>query len=285
MKKLALVTPLRDEIENLEKIISSIQAQTTPIFIWVIVENDSTDGSQEYLQKLRSVENVTHLRILNLNMTDTAYGLGTKYASVVSEGFHYLKKHFDIDSLDYVGILDGDVSIESDYYRKLTDAFEKDLELGITSGVIYEDSGKLDLSNENWVRGGCRIWKRECFADTGYQIEPAEDTISASRAILNGWKVYTVKSAKAISRQVSTRVNYGYYGYAAYFRGHSLFYAVLKLIRLTLKLELGKGIKYLGRYVKCLIRREPRIGDKEVRRFFKSYLLRKYSSRPFFGRK
>ena len=44
---IALITPLKDEISNIDRFISHIESQTIPITCLIIVENDSTDGSKE----------------------------------------------------------------------------------------------------------------------------------------------------------------------------------------------------------------------------------------------
>ena len=38
VKKIAIVTPLRNEARNIEKLFDSISKQTTSVFSWVILE-------------------------------------------------------------------------------------------------------------------------------------------------------------------------------------------------------------------------------------------------------
>ena len=80
---IALVTPLKDEIDNIEKFFSNISSQSIPIKCLIIVENDSSDGSKEYLNKLTSIKNVEHFKLININFEDTSYRVGKKYATII----------------------------------------------------------------------------------------------------------------------------------------------------------------------------------------------------------
>ena len=72
--------------------------------------------------------------------------------------------------------------LEKNYFGKLLAEFKKDSSLGIVSGGIYYDNdGKLSLevTAKELPRGTGRIWKKECFLETGgYQVEPSPDSIS-----------------------------------------------------------------------------------------------------------
>ena len=58
MYKIALVTPVKDEIKNLPKLFESMEKQSINIYSWVIIQNNSTDGSKEYLEKIKCVDNL-----------------------------------------------------------------------------------------------------------------------------------------------------------------------------------------------------------------------------------
>ena len=67
-KKIVLVTPLKDEMENIDRLIESIAVQDSPIYAWIIVENGSRDGSKEYLDKVTNVSNVEHFIVINFSL-------------------------------------------------------------------------------------------------------------------------------------------------------------------------------------------------------------------------
>lgn len=274
---IALVTPLKDEINNIDTFLESIKNQSIPIKTLVIVENDSSDGSKEYLNKITKLNNIEQFKVININFKDTTYRVGKKYATIVNTGFQALKEEAFYNELDYIGILDCDVFPEKDYYKKLTSFLINNPKVGITSGLIFTQEGKQHIANQNWVRGGCRIWKKECFDEAGYQVAYTADTVSVALAHLKGWKTKTLKSAHVISREVDVRFsNSSEKGYHAYYRGHTLFYMLLKFIYITfIKGKIKTGLTLFTGYLKSMFIRRTRIEDKQLRKYFRYYMFNK----------
>lgn len=274
---IALVTPLKDEINNIDTFLESIKNQSIPIKTLVIVENDSSDGSKEYLNKITKLNNIEQFKVININFKDTTYRVGKKYATIVNTGFQALKEEAFYNELDYIGILDCDVFPERDYYKKLTSFLNKNPQVGITSGLIFTHEGKLHITNKDWVRGGCRIWKKECFDEAGYQIAYTADTVSVALAHLKGWKTETLKSAKVISREVDIRFsNSSEKGYHAYYRGHTLIFMIIRSIYIILiKRRLKTGASLLTGYIKAMKNKRPRIQDKDLKKYFRYYIFNK----------
>lgn len=274
---IALITPLKDELNNIDRFISHIESQTIPITCLIIVENDSTDGSKEYLEKIESIKNVEYFRVVHLSFDDKSYRVGKKYATIIKTGMNYLKELEVYNSLDFVGILDSDIFPENEYYEKLTNFLNDHSEIGITSGLIYTQEGKLHIANKNFVRGGCRVWKKKCLEESGYLIAHTADTVSLALAHLDGWKTETVKSARVTSREVNVRIANSYNkGYHAYYRGHTLIYVLFKALYFGLrKGEYKMGYEYLVGYLKSMRHQKPQIEDEKLRKYFKFYLYNK----------
>ena len=274
---IALITPLKDEMGNIDRFISHIESQTIPITCLIIVENDSTDGSKEYLEKIESVKNVELFKVVNLNFDDTSYRVGKKYATIIKTGMNYLEELDLYNSLDFIGILDSDIFPEKEYYEKLTKFLNDHTEIGITSGLIYTQEGKLHIANKNFVRGGCRVWKKKCLEESGYQIAHTADTVSLARAHLKGWKTETIKSARVTSREVNVRIANSYNkGYHAYYRGHTLIYVILKAFYFAvMKGEFKMGFEYFAGYFKSMLHQKPQIEDEKLKKYFKFYLYNK----------
>ena len=121
IKKIAIVTPLRNEIENIDKLFDALSKQTITIFSWVILENGSTDGSIEKLKNIKCPNNVEYLEILNLTKNSINYELGSNYARINNFGFNFLKQQDYYQQLDFIGILDSDIfwkkHIMKNYYQ------------------------------------------------------------------------------------------------------------------------------------------------------------------------
>jgi glycosyltransferase involved in cell wall biosynthesis len=279
--KIALVTPLKDEIDNIDNFLSSLKKQSISIHTLVIVENDSTDGSKEYLDKIKSVENIDHFHVVSMKFEDKTYRVGKKYATIIDKGFQFLKNRSSYNELDFIGILDCDVFPKQNYYEKLVSFLKNNPDVGITSGLIYTQNGRQHIASQNWVRGGCRIWRKKCFDEAGYQIAFTADTVSVALAHLKGWKTKTLKSAKVISREVDVRFsNSSEKGYHAYYRGHTLFYMILRSIYIILiKRKFKTGFTLLKGYVLSFMNKRPRIEDKTLRTYFRNYMLNKLTKK------
>jgi len=279
--QIALVTPLKDEIDNIKKFIAALEKQTIQIKCLVIVENDSTDGSKEFLKKINSLHNVEYFKVININFKDSTYRVGKKYATIINTGFQYIKEQSFYNDLDYIGILDCDVFPEKNYYKKLTTFLKDNPEVGISSGLTYTPEGKLHIADPNFVRGNSRLWKKACFDEAGYLIAYTADTVSIALAHLKGWKTKTLKTAKVISREVNVRIaNSKNKGYHAYYRGHTLFYVFIKALFLAIKKgKVKMGYEFLTGYINAMMNKKTRIENKQVRKYFKWYMFNKLTNK------
>lgn len=272
--KIALITPLRDEINNIDKLFNSIKSQLVDIDTWIIVENGSTDGSIEKLNAIKPPENVKKLIVLNKTFQNNEYALGSKYSQVVDCGFQEAKNQSNFNEFTHIGILDADCFPEPEYYKKLVSFLNKNPSTGITSGIIYDENGKVDSASTDWVRGGCRLWDFECFKKSGYIIGPSADALSSAKAFVNGWKSVVCCTAKVTSREVGARTNYQYYGKATYYRGVGPFYATLRGLYLSRR-SLRNSQQYLQGYYGDLIAGAPKVQDEDILKYYNNYGFKK----------
>lgn len=278
--KIHLVTPLRDEIENIDALFDSISSQNVEITTWVIVENGSTDGSKEILNSKPKPPNVSNLIVLNEDFSNNTYALGSKYSEVIQRGFNEIKKSFPIDSNDLVGINDADSFPEPDYYRKLTLAFVDAPKLGIASGRCVDiKTNRYSAHAKDWVLGSCRLWRYRCLSEAGYIIGPSADTLSLAKAHIKGWETTVIQEVAFRSREVGQRAKQNYYGKSAYYRGNTILYAMLRIAKFAARGKFDSALQYGSGYFGSLINRTPRTNDPEIKSYFAKYLRRKISMR------
>ena len=126
----ALISPVRDENENLERLAASVSAQTTLPEAWLIVDNGSRDGTLELAQEL-AVEH-PWIRVLSVPGDATA-----RPGQPIVRAFHAgvaALEHLP----DVIVKLDADVSMEPDHFAHLLDEFSADPTLGIAGGLCLE---------------------------------------------------------------------------------------------------------------------------------------------------
>lgn len=277
MSNIALITPLKDEYDSIERLINSIQSQTLQIHTWIIVENDSTDGSKEKLDEVKKINNVLFFKVINLSFKNKAYQLGFKYSTIVNYGFKCLvENNAKYAELDYIGILDSDCFPEKQYFEKLISFMSADESIGISSGRLVFEDGALHKVNQNHVRGSGRLWNKKCFDDAGYIIGMSADSLSTAKAILKGWKVSVCNNAFITSRIAGARKGFSYYGKSAYYRGNTLFYALAKTLKYLFKLRFKYALSFFWGYFSFYVRKVNRVDDKQVLNYFKNKKILKY---------
>ena len=276
-----LVTPAKNEENNLPDVAGSVIKQTMKPKLWVIVDDGSTDGTPIIIKNLES----KYEWIRSIRLPQRARDITFHYAYVCKRGFDYTIGYCEENSIDYefIGLLDADTVLEEKYFEKLINEFKKDRNLGIASGSVYYDiNGKpqRDKSNENLPRGTGRLWIKDCFLDSErYLVEPAPDSISNVKAILYGWKIKQFKHIVAIQKRWTGSAEGLWKGYkikggvSYYVNKHPLL-VLLNTIYFAAKKPYYTGIAFLYGYLISVFKRKEKIDDEEIRDYYWNTRLR-----------
>jgi len=275
MNDYILITATKNEAENLPAVISSIILQTKIPKLWLIVDDGSTDNSRMILTNIQHKYEWIKVFHLPEHPRDITF----HYSFVCNAGFQLAIDYCAEKSytFEFIGLLDADTEVVPDYFENLIKFFQKDASLGIISGGIYhkiDGSLKWNGSNENLPAGTGRMWRKECFLNTGgYAIEPAPDSISNVKAILDGWKVKKFKEIVAIERRL-TGSSQGFWSrgvingkIAHYLNKHPILIILMFLNLLKIK-PYYTGFAYLYGYLIAFVAREEKIADKEVKDYY-----------------
>jgi biofilm PGA synthesis N-glycosyltransferase PgaC len=183
----ALITPVRDEVENLRRLAACVIEQTVRPQSWIIVDNGSTDDSWELAEELGD----RHAWITARSTPPTARAEpGTPIVVAFHAGLR------ELDDVDVVVKLDADVSFDPTFFEELLTAFREDPKLGIASGECLEQEGTEWVVKPVTVgsaRGATRAYRRECLeAVLPLPERVGWDTVDAVRANLAGWRTGTI---------------------------------------------------------------------------------------------
>ena len=144
----SIISPVRDEADNLPRLAHSLQRQTQLPQRWVIVESGSRD-------RTRAVAEAMSLE------SDWARLLVLPEAGETERGAPIVRSiHAGLESLDeppdVVVSVDADVTMDVDYFERLLAAFEREPALGIASGTAWElsDRGLGATVRDRWHRLG-----------------------------------------------------------------------------------------------------------------------------------
>jgi len=235
-EKYVILTAVRNEEAHIERLIKAVLGQTVLPVRWVVISDGSTDGTDEIVKRYAQGNRL--LQLLRLERRNPRRDFGGKVCAI-HRGWEEIK------SLDYefIGNLDGDVSIERDYYEGILRKFEENENLGIAGGFVYEeDRGRFESRKYNTTRdvaGAGEVFRRQCFeAIGGYVPVPVggEDTIAAVSARMKGWevsafpelKIYHHKKGSDVRGALRERFRDGAAGFAV---GSHPVFEILKSVR------------------------------------------------------
>jgi len=184
----AVVTPARNEAQNLPRLAASMVNQTVLPLAWVIVDHGSTDETAMVAARLASVHDWISVVSIEGEATPTR---GGPIVQAFNVGLGMLGNPADV-----VVKLDADVSFEPDHFALLLDEFVRDPALGIGSSTCWEHGRGVwrpKAVARSHVRGAVRAYRWRCLQEV-MPLEPRMgwDTIDEIKARLNGWSTRSV---------------------------------------------------------------------------------------------
>ena len=136
MRSYAVITPVRDEAENLPRLAASLAAQTELPRTWVIVDNGSEDGTRRARARARC-RAFAGSGVLSIPGASQPSAARRSSARCTPRSTTCAA-----DPPDFAVNVDADISIEPDYFARLLDRFDADPSLGIASGSALRAPGR-----------------------------------------------------------------------------------------------------------------------------------------------
>jgi poly-beta-1,6-N-acetyl-D-glucosamine synthase len=282
-KRYAIVSPVKDEERYVELTLRSVTAQTVRPIFWVIVDDGSKDGTPEIIQRYSSKH--PYIRAVR-NPKAGERQLAFAEVSAFNWGCELIRSL----EYDFIVKLDCDLSFESDYFEKLLRRFDDDKQLGIASGVYFEQK-KTGVWMEVLMppyhaAGASKVMRRACFEDIrGFVPAPGWDTVDEIRAMGRGWNTLHFRDLRMNHHKpegstmgaVSTSMMQG----EAYYRsgGSKLFFVLKALHRVTSRPYLLSAVGLLWGYLSAMLVRKTLLVTKSEARFYKSLLLGRLTAR------
>jgi glycosyltransferase involved in cell wall biosynthesis len=275
-----LVTPAKNEGDNLAEVIRSVLSQTYKPALWIIIDDGSTDDTF----RIAKEASCSHAWIYAHQLPPQPWDIGIHYSEVLKIGFDYIQKIASAREISYefLGVLDADIILQRDYMEQLIRRFHEDQLLGIASGGIYYRRGNREYwekSNLEWPRGAARLWRRECFEQTGgISISYAPDAVACVKAKLKGWKTRQFPELHAVQLRrthAGAGLWRGYFtrGKGSYFLDYHPIHVILRAIKDSLRWPFYQGIAYVFGYIYAALKERKKIDDMQVKYYFRSQRL------------
>lgn len=269
MGKYVIITPAHNEETLIQNTIRSVTSQTVKPIRWFVVNDGSTDSTTEIVNKHKSQHDF--IELINVERSGErhfgnkvhAFNLGLARA-----------KHLEYE---YIGNLDADISLESDYFEKIMSEFWRDQLLGLAGGMVssYIDGNfvRQDVSLDS-VAGAVQLFRRVCFEQIGGYVPLPLGGIDAAAEIMvrmKGWRVRTFpqlhvlehrRTGSAKASPLGSRIREGRRLYAL---GYDLLFFSLRCLYRSMEQPriIGSGAALFG-FLKGMIEREPIVLPSEV---------------------
>ena len=276
IRRYAVVTPARDEANNLPRLAWCFAAQTVRPLSWTIVDNGSSDGTLELARRLAGEHD--WIRVLSLPGAIAA-DRGAPVVRALQAGITSLAA----DPPEIVVNVDADISMEAEYFEQLLTRFDADPELGIASGSAYEleeGAWRQRYVTGSTVWGASRAYRWECLQEIlPLEERVAWDGVDEFKANSRGWRTATFeelpfrhhrREGERDGTPWKARRNQGH---AAYYLGYRFPYLLLRTLWHARREP--SALALLGGYVGAAFRRDPRSSDLRAR----AYLRRQQSLR------
>lgn len=273
----AVVTPARNEADNLRRLAACFATQTVKPARWIIVDDGSSDDTPAVAARIARDHAWASALPSPGALTRTGpLGSGRRAGRDViafTAGIATLS-----EAPDVVVKVDADVSFEPDYFERLLGEFASDPALGIASGTCYE------IENGSWqarhvtrvhVRGASRAYRWSCFTD----VSPLEerlgwDGIDEIKANVRGWTTKTIpglafRHHRSVGERDGARRAWSAQGDTAHYMGYRVSYLVLRALHHARREP--AALAMVGGYLRAALRRAPRCGDASVRAYLRRY--------------
>ncbi len=215
MKYVAL-TSGRNEEKYVRGLVESALALDPPPEVYVVVNDASTDKTQEMLEEYP----VNVVRLGNPRHETR----GVNLAWALNSGMNRINKL--VPDWDFLLKIDADHIVKPDYMKEILKEFEKNPRLGIASGNPQDEKIWRGRASD-----GAKVFRRECWDDIGHFTPGnAFDTLALIQAKQQGWEVETFPHLTFTQLRTMRRGNLGRWilsGRSRYFLGFPAWHTFL----------------------------------------------------------
>ena len=186
-----IVIPAHNEEDCISLMLDSLTKQTILPKKVIVVNDNSTDGTQEIINTFSSKNDwIESIEI----QSSKDHIPGSKVINAFYKGFETLDDNFDI-----ICKFDADIILPKNYLESIIALFKSDEKVGVAGGLAYiEKKGQWvyeTIASKNHVRGPFKAYRKACFnAIGGLKPSIGWDTIDVLLAQYYHWSIKTDKS-------------------------------------------------------------------------------------------
>ena len=211
--KFLIIIPAHNEEKNILPCLESLKNQTFQDFKCVIVNDGSTDKTQEIVEDFINSVTLSGVEALSfkvLNLEKSEHQPGAKVVRTFNKGL----ETENLEEYDVVCKFDADIIFPADYLEKVNEVYEKNPKAGMVSGLVYIRSSVIprneeshsdflnknkewtfeNLSSKNHVRGPIKSYRKELFLKmNGLRAVLGWDNIDVMLCKMHGFETVTLQ--------------------------------------------------------------------------------------------
>jgi glycosyltransferase involved in cell wall biosynthesis len=275
--KYVIISPVKDEEKYILKTIKAIVNQTLKPVKWIIVDDGSLDRTKDIV--LSFVKDYDWIDLVEKNTHEETRLGGQKVVRAFKAGFNQIDTEYD-----FLVKLDGDLFLPKNYFRIVSNLFEKNPRLGLCGGLIFNKINTHFIKEESskyHIRGAFKAIKKECFEDIGGFREIRNwDGVDELDAIRKGWRTHVfnlpVFHFKPTSSKYDPLTMSKLSGTEAYkMRSSPLLVLLRGLSYLSKSPKFLYTITYFKSYILAFIMREKAILEKDLSNFINNFHIKR----------
>ncbi|WP_298220630.1 glycosyltransferase family 2 protein [Flavobacterium sp.] len=278
-----LIIPAHNEAQYIALTLQSIEAQTLPARKIVVVNDHSTDETEEIVNSF--IQRNPNLSLVN-NISEAEHQPGSKVIRAFQKGLDTLDGDYD-----FIVKLDADLILPANYFETIAAHFQSDSKIGMVGGFAYiqkNDQWILEnLTDKDHIRGAFKAYRKACFEQIG-GLKPAMgwDTVDELLAKFYGWKVVTDETLK-VKHLKPTGASYNKtarfkQGEAFYSLGYGFWITTIASAKLAMmKKKPLLFLDYIRGFWKAKSAKKPLLVTEEQAKFIRSYRLAKMKNKVF----
>jgi hypothetical protein len=278
-ERLLIVSPVYNEAAHLDRTARAVAAQTRRPDSWVIVDDGSTDDTA-------AVARIWERELDFITVVDAPQAVGAGKDNLAlarpPRAFNLGLEVAGWRDYDYVGKLDGDVELPSEWFATLIDRCAANERLGVVAGRLSEPTPggwrQIPIPAIH-VHGAVKLYRRRCLeAIGGIQERLGWDTIDETYARMRGFQAHSyvdlvARHHRAWGSADGRLRGRARHGECAWILHQSAAWAFLRSFKVARTPPIGlSGAAFLFGYASAAMRGVPRVDDREFRAFVRREL-------------
>jgi biofilm PGA synthesis N-glycosyltransferase PgaC len=186
-----LITPTKNEEAVIKRCLESVVKQTILPEKWIIISDNSEDKTNEIIESYC----LRYDFITFIKNTETQKRNFASVANIYNQAL----KTIDINNYSYIGLLDSDIEMPSNYYEWAIKKLTEFNEIGLVGGEVIDIvDNKIQhyKVHHKHVPGAIQFFRKECFIEIGEIIAVHEggwDALTEVKARMLGWQTQSYK--------------------------------------------------------------------------------------------